>query len=111
MPEVLRQADLLQIHQVAEGYVVRQTSTGAVHHLNQTAALLLELCDGRATTDEILATVQRMFTLKPAQLRTVRSGLDTLRHTGLVIAQAAPAASRTKGATPRKKPAKARTRR
>jgi hypothetical protein len=78
--ERLRQADLLQVHPVANGYVVRHPATGAVHQLNDTAALLFELCDGRLTADDIIGTVRKLYKLTPGPLRSVRAGLDALRH-------------------------------
>jgi PqqD family protein of HPr-rel-A system len=105
MAERLRHADLLQIHPVANGYVVRHPATGAVHHLNDTAALLFELCDGRSTADEVIGTVRKLYGLSAGALRTVRQGLGELRHHGLVVG-----ASPVPAAAP-KMPGDARTRR
>ncbi len=85
MGEFLRQAADLQIHAVEDGYVGRNVATNAVHHLNGTAALLLELCTGQMTADEVVAHVQKTFALAMRQLRGVRQAVDMLVDAGLVI--------------------------
>src|SRR5580704_19085862 len=85
MAAYLRQAADLQIHAVDGGYIVRNTGTNAVHHLNGTAALLLELCTGDMTVDQIVASVQRTFGLPTRQLRGVREAVDALIGVGLVV--------------------------
>ncbi len=85
MAEHLRQAPDLRIHTVENGYVVRNVATNAVHHLNGTAALMLELCTGDATADEIVVDVQQTFGLKTRQLPDIRQALDELIRTGLVL--------------------------
>ena len=37
----------LEINAVDDGYIVYQSERDRVHYLNQTAALILELCNGR----------------------------------------------------------------
>ena len=86
MAGTLRQADNLRVHPVADGYVVRLPSTGAVHHLNPTAALILELCGAdRMSADDLVGVMKRMFKLSPAECRSVRTALDQLVRDGLVV--------------------------
>jgi hypothetical protein len=85
MAEHLRQAPDLRIHTVESGYVVRNVATNAVHQLNGTAALMLELCTGDATADQIVADVQQTFALSARQLPGIRQALEALINTGLVL--------------------------
>ena len=106
MAEFLRQAPDLKIHMVENGYVVRNVATNAVHQLNGTAALLLELCSGHVTAAEVVADMQRMFALSSRQLPSVRQALESLVNAGLVVR--VPSAARKPGAKPKRPAAKAR---
>jgi hypothetical protein len=41
----------LEIHTVADGYIVYDKEADRVHYLNQTASLILELCNGEHEPD------------------------------------------------------------
>lgn len=47
----------LDVAATAEGCVIRQPGRSRVHYLNHTAALVLELCTGRRSSEEIVALV------------------------------------------------------
>lgn len=102
----LTRAPDLQIHPVPNGYVVRRAATGAVHHLNAAAALLLELCQGDAAAD-VPAVVARATGLPAAEIQLA---LDDLVRTGLVIRETAPASSAPLGDEPRGRVARSATR-
>ena len=53
----------LEIHTVADGYIVYDKEADRVHNLNQTASLILELCNGEHEPDEIFQLVQNAFEL------------------------------------------------
>lgn len=46
---------------VGHDYVLHDGATGQVHFLNQTAALVWDLCDGTRTLREIAAEVARLY--------------------------------------------------
>ena len=96
MTRVPLQAPRLSIHPVPNGYVVRHLDTGTVHHLNATAAMLLELCQGQTTEREIAGLVQRAYRLDAEALHVVSAGLDGLARRGLIVW---PEAARSKRAT------------
>ena len=47
----------IEMHEVNGQFVVYESSRDAVHYLNPSAALVLELCDGSHSPDEIAALV------------------------------------------------------
>jgi hypothetical protein len=53
--------DGLELVEAPDGLVVYDEGTDRVHHLNQTAAVILRLCDGTQTVKEITDIFGRMF--------------------------------------------------
>ena len=62
-----------------DGFIVTDTRTRKIHHLNSTASLLFELCTGSNTINEINATMTLIF---PDDSWT--SGIQELLNLGLV---------------------------
>ena len=56
----------LELHEQPDGCVVYQQSREKVHFLNHTAVVLLELCNGRHSMEEIRAIYAATFDLSPA---------------------------------------------
>jgi Coenzyme PQQ synthesis protein D (PqqD) len=62
----------LEIHEADEGLIVYQEDTDRVHHLNKTAAVILELCDGTRSDKEITEAVGEIFGLRePPEAETM----------------------------------------
>ena len=77
-------ADTVSAEVVGKDYVLHDEATGRVHFLNQTAALVWDLCDGTRTGDEIAAEVARLYDREAAAVRDdVRRALDEFRAGGL----------------------------
>jgi hypothetical protein len=74
----------LQINAVTDGYIVYQIDRDRVHYLNQTAALILELCNGRNQAAAFPELLQSAFDLPDAPIEEVEECLRTLRTEGLV---------------------------
>jgi hypothetical protein len=74
----------LKIEQAADGYMVYAEKQNRVHYLNHTAALVLELCNGEVTVEEIVAYVQEAYDLPEAPTKEVKECLATLRKEKLV---------------------------
>jgi hypothetical protein len=55
------QADGIDISPVADGYVVYDRDNDVVHHLNHTAALVLELCTGQNSAADIASILEQSF--------------------------------------------------
>jgi PqqD family protein of HPr-rel-A system len=79
-----RRADI-EIEPVADGYVVYDPRRDRVHHLNRTAAFVLELCDGERTAGEIAGSLQAAYGLDEPVDRHVAECLEHLRREGLVL--------------------------
>lgn len=74
----------LRVEQLAGGFVVLQPDRGKVHRLNASAALLLELCDGRNPESELPRLVQLAFGLPEPPVESVAACLDNLKKEGLI---------------------------
>ena len=95
-----RSADI-DISPVADGCIVYDPGTDLVHHLNHTAAMVLELCSGQETVSEIAAFLTELFPSAPDVLAVVTDCVDQLRSLGLVrpAAEEAAQASRAGSAS------------
>jgi hypothetical protein len=77
-------ADGLEVNEVADGLVVYQREPERVHYLNNTAALVFELCDGTRSPKDIASMLQEAFTLGQAPAAEVSSCIDELRGKGVI---------------------------
>jgi hypothetical protein len=77
-------AEGLEITEVDDGLIVYQESIERVHHLNPTASVVLQLCDGSRVAAEIAATVGELFGLEDAPDQEVESCLSRFAREGLV---------------------------
>jgi Coenzyme PQQ synthesis protein D (PqqD) len=78
-------SDAIDISPVDDGYVVYDSDGDLVHYLNHTAAVTLELCDGRRTVAEITTFLEEMFSGAGDVRECVISCIDQLRDLGLVL--------------------------
>jgi hypothetical protein len=76
--------DGLEINEVADGLVVYQADPERVHYLNNTAAVVFELCDGRLTVAEITQQVADTFSLADPPVAEVEACLAELSAKGVV---------------------------
>jgi hypothetical protein len=67
-----------------DGYVVYEPGTDRVHYLNSTAALVLELCTGENSGEEISGLLQSAFDLADAPASEVTEILRSFAREGLV---------------------------
>jgi len=78
-------ADGLERNEVEDGLIVYQESTDRVHHLNPTAAVILELCDGSRSTEEIAAAVGETFGLPDPPEQETEACIEDLAREGLIV--------------------------
>jgi hypothetical protein len=78
------QADGIEINQVADGYVIYDPARERIHHLNHTAALVLELCNGRVAAGDLPGLVQAAFGMAEAPVQEIADCLEKLRQEELV---------------------------
>ncbi len=74
----------LEINPVSDGYIVYQPDRDRIHYLNATAAVVLELCNGRNDANELAALLQLAFDLGEPPHDAVSECLETLTREGLV---------------------------
>jgi hypothetical protein len=76
--------DGLDICEVVDGYVVYETGNDRVHYLNSTAALVLELCTGDNSSEEITALLRSAFGLAETPDTEVGHVLGSFSREGLI---------------------------
>jgi Coenzyme PQQ synthesis protein D (PqqD) len=81
----LMQAGNLEVHEVSDGYIVYQTEQDRVHHLNRTAAIVFELCDGTHQPQDVVERVAEIYALDASAHGEIRAALDSLVQRGLVL--------------------------
>ena len=79
-----RIADQLEVNEVSDGLIVFQPSRNRVHQLNQTAAVVLDLCTGERTVAEIASLLQQTYELPHTPTDQVVECLERLASEGLV---------------------------
>lgn len=81
-----RKVESLEVNEADDGLVVYDPAQDQVHHLNPSAAVIFDLCDGVRGANEIAAAVAEVFGLSEPPLADTRSGLDELAALGLIQA-------------------------
>ena len=77
-------AEGIEISEVADGYVIYDPKQDRVHYLNQTAAIILELCNGKVTARELVALVQDAYNLPQPPEAEVTECMQKLIEEGLI---------------------------
>ena len=85
MKRPFRQRPDLEIVAADEGFVVHDANREIVHYLNQTAAMVLALCDGGRSVEEIAQLIAGQFGLETAPLEDVSEILTKLKDQDLVL--------------------------
>ena len=80
----LRAVEGIEISEVTDGYVIYDPKRDRVHYLNQTAVLILELCNGQVTASDLPALIQAAYDLPEPPEQEVAQCVQTLLDEGLV---------------------------
>jgi len=75
----------LRIHPARGGAMLRHPARGRLHQLNATATLIVELCDGTRTIDDIVGLVQRAWTLPTPPATEVHGLIERLVGEGALV--------------------------
>lgn len=86
-----KQVDGLDLTPVDDGFIIYDSAKDRVHYLNHAAALVLILCDGRNSEDDIRALLQRRFQLPAPPDQDVAQILAQFLDEGLVAPAEPPA--------------------
>jgi hypothetical protein len=81
-----RQVEGLQFERVADELLAVKPATLEAHALNQSAAAVFDLCDGKASKSEMAAEIQRRTGL-PADEEVVELALAELVDAGLIVVE------------------------
>jgi hypothetical protein len=79
-----KRADGIEINEVADGYIVYQPARDRVHYLNHTAVLVLEMCNGRTSANQIPVLLKDAYDLAEVPTEEVATCLTKLLDEGLV---------------------------
>jgi len=82
-------APSLEVNEVPDGYVVYQGERDHVHYLNNVAAVIFELCDGKHSSAEIGNVLQAAYELDTVPAEDVKASLQRLLEEGLIVSCAA----------------------
>jgi len=74
-----------QIEKIADGFMLHQPEKSRVHYLNHTAVIILELCNGRLSPEEIAVALQHFYELRDPPLAEVCECLALLRKQELIV--------------------------
>jgi SAM-dependent methyltransferase len=78
------QAGGLEVHEVADGLVVYQADPEAVHYLNNSAAVVFQLCTGKNSVTDICGVFAGAFGLSESPIDLVDACVKDLRAKGIV---------------------------
>jgi hypothetical protein len=78
-------AQNVEINEVADGCIVYQPERDRVHYLNQTATIVLELCNGHNAEADLPELLRLAFDLPVPPVEEVAECLKALRAEGVIL--------------------------
>jgi hypothetical protein len=79
-----RQLESLEVNEAEDGLVVYDPAADMVHHLNPSAAVIFDLCDGTRDPESIARVLGEAFHLRPPPLEEAIAGLRELADRQLI---------------------------
>jgi len=79
-----QRVDGLEINPAEDGFIVYQPEFDRVHFLNATAVLILELCNGKNSEQQIVELIEEAYSLKEKPEEIVREALAKMKDDGLL---------------------------
>jgi hypothetical protein len=79
-----RRAAGLDVNELDDGLIVFREAADTVHHLNHTAAFVLELCDGSRTSTDIAALLGEAYGLPELPVAQAEECIRSLSDQGLI---------------------------
>lgn len=83
----------LEVNEAEDGLVIYDPAQDMVHHLNPTASMIFDLCDGTRAPEEIARVLAEAFELDRPPVEDTRAGLHELAERGLIAWNAHDAAA------------------
>ena len=82
----------IEVREVTDGYVAYDPARDRLHFLNITAAMLLEMCDGKLTASELPRLIAAAYELAEPPTAEIERCIGKLLAEGLLIDRSAPLA-------------------
>ena len=82
-------SDAIEIKAMTDGYIVHQPERDRIHYLNHTAALVLELCTGRVSVEDISRMIGDAFDLTEPPADYVETCVERLIAKELMVPRTA----------------------
>lgn len=79
-----RRVEPLEINEAEDGLVIYDPAADMVHHLNPSAAVIFDLCDGTRAPDAIAAVLAEAYQLNAPPLEDAVNGLRDLAGRRLI---------------------------
>ena len=79
----------LDISAAEEGFIISSAGSDRICFVNPTAALILELCDGESSVEQIAELVRQAYNLPQAPVEDTRAVLKQLEAEGLLLGNGA----------------------
>jgi hypothetical protein len=79
-----RQLESLEVNEADDGLVVYDPAYETVHHLNASAALIFELCDGTRDAETIAGIIGEAYSLDAPPRDQALAGLQDLADRNLI---------------------------
>jgi len=79
-----RRQEPLEVNEAEDGLVIYDPASDMVHHLNPSAALIFDLCDGSRDPESIAAVVGEVFDFHQPPLQETLAGLRELAGQRLI---------------------------
>ena len=76
--------DNLEINESTDGYVIYDPTRDKVHFLNHTAAIILELCNGDNSVEEIIELLSKAYNVPELPIAEIQTYIDNLYKEGLL---------------------------
>jgi hypothetical protein len=73
-----RRAESLEINEAEDGLVIYDPAHDTVHHLNPSASVIFDLCDGTRDVDAIAGILAEAYELQSPPLDDAVAGLNEL---------------------------------
>jgi hypothetical protein len=78
----------LDVSEAIDGLVIYQHDRDRLHYLNQTAAFILQCCDGKVCAEELAALMAEAFGLSATPIDEVGECLTALMKEGILVVDA-----------------------
>ena len=79
-----RKADTLEVNEAEDGLVVYDPGRDVVHHLNASASVIFDLCDGTRDPDAIAVILAKAYDLDAPPTDATFAGLKDLAERNLI---------------------------